>query len=185
MKTKLTTEEREKWEGTKRLIVDGWNAGLTGGELAATHGVTRNTIMGTLARARDKGAMVQARARGRHSTAATAARVKKAQERKPSRPEPSLPAITIQRPSLPAKTRQFPKPKPIIVLPRVIEPALAGLWVVFMDLQENAGCRYSEDAKLFCNRPGFPYCPDHKAIVNPASAQVSWKRRQKSAGRWL
>lgn len=179
--SKLKAEDREKRDQVTRLIIDGWNAGLTGGELSVVHNLTRNAIMAILHRARIGGAMVQAR--NRHSAAATAARVKKAQERK--RPEPSLSAITIQRPSLLAKTRQFPKPKPIIIAPEVLALPADGLWVGFMDLQNNAGCRYSEDAKLFCNRPGFPYCPDHKAIVNPPSAQRgSSKTLAKNYGGW-
>lgn len=181
---KLTGEAGEKRAQQTKLIIEGWNGGLTGGELAATHGLTRSAIMSILGRARGHGAIVQAR--DRYSAPATAARVKKAQERKPTRPEPPLPSITSRRTSWPqSKTRQFPKPKPLAQKDsrRVAEPS--ALLVPLMDLQNNAGCRYSEDAKLFCNAPGFPYCSEHKAIVNPPSAQRGgYRKLAKNYGSW-
>lgn len=180
-------------ENKKQLIVDGWNGGLTGGELAALHGVTRNSIMGTLSRARDKGLKVQERSISQTARAIVSrkgglvkGRPSQLPDTRRNKPEPGMPLIGhIPKDTERKLQRMRNLPKPIIIAPEVLALPADGLWVGFMDLQNNAGCRYSEDAKLFCNRPGFPYCPEHKAIVNPVSAQVSWKRRQKFAGRWL
>ena len=183
-------------EETKRLIVDGWNGGLTGGELAAMHKLTRNSIMGVLSRARDKGIKVQERQRA----LPIEARVKKAQAKQAGlgrvsgfpdtrrhRPDPGVSPIKVEAgQGVNHETRH--KLATLRKLPAVIVGVDMGApggdrtvyWVPFMDLQNNAGCRYSLDAKLFCNAPGFPYCPEHKAIVNPPSAQKFYGGR--SAG---
>lgn len=190
-------------EETKRLIVDGWNGGLTGGELAAMHKLTRNSIMGVLSRARDKGIKVQER----QSPLPIEAGVKKAQAKQAGlgrvsgfpdtrrhKPEPSMPPITLEGQSgnqhthegvsndTRAKLATIRKLPAVIVGIDLAAPGgdFTARWVPFMDLQNNAGCRYSLDAKLFCNAPGFPYCPEHKAIVNPPSAQKFYGGR--SAG---
>ena len=39
-----------------------------------------------------------------------------------------------------------------------------GLWVTFPEMGVK-NCRFTSDAKHFCNRPGYPYCPDHMAVI--------------------
>lgn len=188
-------------EAKARLIVDGWNGGLTGGELAALHRTTRSAVMGVIHREKSRGIKVEERGRLVMKVRVAKAQAKQAglgrvsgfPDTRRNKPEPSMPPIVVTAgQGVNHETRhklQTIRNLPALIVvaqkpgKRVAEPS--ALWVDFMDLQNNAGCRYSLDAKVFCNAPGYPYCPEHKAIVNPASAQVSHKRRQKSAGRWL
>lgn len=158
-----TDEERAKRDQLNRLVIDGWNGGLTGGALANLHGITRNAVIGIVHRA--KAAGVKVREGEVYS-------VKPPRPR--NKPKPGIPILIV--PSVLVTHRpegNWQKRRPP---PKLTEPPVAGvdpstLWVGFVNLQNNAGCRYSLDAKLFCNAPGFPYCPEHKAIVNPPSAQ--------------
>lgn len=201
---KRTPEEQEKRDQLNRLVVEGWNGGLTGGALAGLHGITRNAVIGIIHRAKAAGQKVRVLEDTPRDTVVSKV------ARRPGRPSAhnADPGVIITVPPVKLEGRNGNQhtwkgvnfdtrakletvrnlPAPIVVTQKpsksIAEPS--ALLVPFMDLQEKAGCRYSLDAKLFCNAPGFPYCPEHKAIVNPPEAQRGGMRKLvKNYGGWV
>lgn len=189
---KLTEEEIAKRAVRIKLVVDGWNGGLTAGEISRTHGITRNAVIGILHRARAAGVVVEVRRLGsrggeigRKKVSDVNGRPSQLPDTRRRKPKPGMPVLEVPplrlttRPEGNWQKRRPPPKLSVVPLPVLAGPS-DGLWVGFMELEDRKGCRYSEDGAKFCNRHGFPYCSDHRAITHPPAAQLQYGGKKAS-----
>lgn len=132
------------------LIVKMWNEGLTGGQIAGTLQLSRNTVMGKITRLRAKGVQLRS--------------IEDDVLNKKEHAPKTLKSINKRR-----------NPKAFIYKPtkvEVVEPPIAPpveidtnkRWVNLADTGFKT-CRYTYDGKTFCNAEGFPYCEEHIKLV--------------------
>ena len=139
-------------------IVKLWNHGHSSTTIGKRFNRSRNSIIGIVHRARDKGVHVVAYVvnpgkspKRRHN-----------KRRQPAKPKtadlgplpPSLPQATPVAPGLEIAASERPTRS------RFGSYAITNL--------PPGGCRYSGSTRrplLFCGRPGYPWCPEHRELV--------------------
>lgn len=174
---KLTPEEKLKRADLANGVIKAWNGGRSSGRIAAITGFTRNAVVGIVSRARAKGAPVRQESEPRRkprrigNVGRPPGTPPKAVSLAPVRIEAGHGVNHDTRHKL-VRLRDLP---PVAPLAALAQPS-DGLWVE-LTVAGAKNCRYTEDGRLFCNRPGFPYCAGHRAVTHLPIAQKVANRR--------
>jgi GcrA cell cycle regulator len=167
------------------LIFKDWDAGFSAKAIGEKYGISRNSVIGKVHRARVAGRNLRIDM-GLAEQAALRAKARHAREH-----EMRLEAIaagvpmviqrTLPKPQKP-RTRYaaVPKPKLVTAPPPIALPTTKERWVPLLELAHET-CRFTTDGNKFCNAPahmGSSWCEEHfKRVFSPrerdARAKVS------------
>lgn len=155
----MTGHPHPQFEHRKAVITERWpDLTVTAGEIGALLGMTKSAVLGMVHRlGLPPRVMGYAPVHVRHARSVKSAATRIAKG--------------TQKPPPPPKVQQAPKPRGPRPLPgahipvlRVLDPGLCchfPLWGA--DLPPRG-------QQFYCGRPGYPWCPDHHAIVfNPVA----------------
>jgi GcrA cell cycle regulator len=153
-------------------IFKDWNAGLSAKTIGEKYGISRNSIIGKVHRARiagrdlriDMGLAEQAALRAK-------ARAAREHEMRLKAIEAGVPMIIQRTLPKPKKKRTryaaVPKPKLVTAPPSIALPTTSDRWVPLLELA-NETCRFTHTGREFCNAPahmGSSWCEEHFARV--------------------
>ena len=138
-------------------IVVMWNKGMSSTQIGIRLHRSRNSIIGLVHRAKEKGAEVRV----------YEGSSKPSKPRKPRKRSRPVPKPVKTGPTLADRAWATMPPPALEILVRDA-PTASDFGTFTIVNVPNAGCRYSSSESrpmLFCGKPGFPWCDEHRKIV--------------------